>query len=717
MDSAATSQSQTFRPTAVQELLHVSALNAFAIVQPILDSFVNNVAFLRYYNYSTSAVMLAIAILTLGLPTLQFCLRSILHRMGFPRIADQLHKVLLAMLFLVAFSYATRWMSSTFCLADYGVPDELLLLTAILASGWLTQLYYRSEILRQMLLLSLAGVVLYPAVFFLNPAIQEEVLLIPLRTYFQPVTAQSPTPVIFVVFDGLSGMAILDKNHKIDRGRYPSFARLGDRSHFFRNASTVHIRTDHALPAILSGSMPTGTQQPVESEYPLNLFRLLDNSRQFEFSIFEPFTQLAPNHLRRLNRSEGQFRQAFALLETALRVYQRMCLPRAMESWAVDVPREWFRILPPSTAAADTLDGKIVYPWDTGVDLQVQHFVRCLRNTERPGLRFLHLALPHDPWTRLPSGQQYREQRVSDDVIPGGTGQTWVEDEWLVNQGWQRYLFQVQYADACLGAILDKLEETDLFDDALIVVTADHGFAFHKGCSRRDPQSQNLSDLIPVPLLIKYPHQQSGEVSDRNVETIDILPTVADVLGLPADPAWDGQSLRSATVDRPRKTVVAGSDLNSTIIIEAAFPGRFRYVERLHEVFKNRDDGALQNLQFLPELYGKDVSTFLTNGGSEHSLSLTESFTPAEAHKHGFVPCYYAGLVHGMSVDETPAILAVAVNGVIQATTRTSTAPECLGLWTVMVPDSAFSGPNDRVQFYDVERIADTVRLRELKLE
>jgi hypothetical protein len=70
-----------------------------------------------------------------------------------------------------------------------------------------------------------------------------------------------------------------------------------------------------------------------------------------------------------------------------------------------------------------------------------------------------------------------------------------------------------------------------------------------------------------------------------------------------------------------------------------------------------------------------------------------------------------------MSASETPAVLAVAVNGVIQATTRTSTAPECLGLWTVMVPDSAFSGPNDHVQFYDVERIADTVRLRELKLE
>jgi hypothetical protein len=70
-----------------------------------------------------------------------------------------------------------------------------------------------------------------------------------------------------------------------------------------------------------------------------------------------------------------------------------------------------------------------------------------------------------------------------------------------------------------------------------------------------------------------------------------------------------------------------------------------------------------------------------------------------------------------MSADEKPAILAVAVNGVIQVTTRTSTAPGCLGLWTVMVPDSAFSGPNDRVQFYEVERIADTVRLREFKLE
>ncbi len=717
MDSSSTAPTQAFRPTVVQELLHVSALNSFAIVQPILDSLVNNVAFLRYYNYSTAAVGLAIVLLTLGVPALQLCLRAVLHGIGFQKTADVLRGVLMAILFLLAFSYATRWLSSTFWLAQYGLPDELVFFAAILASGWLTRLYFRSEIFRQMLLVSVAGVILYPTVFLLNPAIQEEVLLIPSRTYFQPITAQSPTPVIFVVFDGLSGMAILDENHEIDRQRYPSFARLGDRCHFYRNASTVHTRTDHALPAILSGSMPTGVQHPVESEYPLNLFRLLDNSRQFEFSIFEPYTQLAPSHLRRLNRSEGQVRQAFALLETVLRVYQRMCLPRSMDSWAVEVPREWFRIMPPATAAADTLDGKIAYPWDTGVDLQLQHFIKCLRHTERPGLRFLHLALPHDPWTRLPSGRQYRGQMISQDYIPGGNGKVWAEDDWIVNQSWQRYLFQVQYADVCLGAILDKLEETHLLDDALIVVTADHGFAFHKGCSRRDPQAETLSDLIPVPLLIKYPHQQTGHVSDRNVETIDILPTVADVLGLPADPAWDGQSLLSTTVERPRKTLIPGSGFDSTIVIEAAFPGRFRYVERLHAAFKSDDDGVLQSLQFLPELLGKDVSTLLVDGGSRHSLSLTESLTPVEAYKLGFTPCYHAGLIQGMSTGETPAILAVAVNGVIQATTRTSTDPEYLGLWTVMIPDSAFSGPDDRVQFYEVEHVAGSARLRELKLE
>jgi hypothetical protein len=713
MDSTFDRRAQSYRPTMVQEFLHLSALNSFAVVQPILDSLVNNVAFLRYYDYSPAAVLLAVVLLTLGIPASFLSLRAVLHRLGYPKFADAIRTILMVVLMLLALLYAARWASATLWRALYSLSEDVFFLPAIFTAGWLARLYFRAEIFRQLLSTSAVGVLLFPAVFFLNPAVQEQVLMVPAREYFQPVIARSPASVIFVVFDGLSGMALLDENHEVDRTRYPSFARLSDRCNFYRNASTVHTRTDHALPAILSGSLPTGLQHPVESEYPLNLFRLLDNSRQFQQSIFEPYTQLAPEHLQRIDRQASIPRQTLDLLDTVLRVYQRMCLPQLMDSLALDVPREWFRLLPPAPADPKVLDGKIVYLWDADQDLQVDHFIKCMRPSDQPASRFLHISVPHDPWTRLDSGKQYRRMNIGPDAIPGEDSGSWSDDEWLVNQGWQRYLLQVRFADLCLGRILDRLEETGLFDESMIVVTADHGFAFRAGCSRRDPQGETLSDLIPVPLFIKYPQQTESMISDRNVETIDILPTIADVLGMPKDSNWDGESLMTEVPERPRKMVVA----SPAIILEAAFPGRFEYVDRLHKVFGKGVEGAFTDLQFLPELSGREASPLLSSAQSKLTLTLSEGCLPAEAGEQNLVPCYYHGQMSGATSADKPAILAVTVNGRIQATTRTSVAPTSYGEWSVMVPPHAFTDATDRVQFFEVEQKAGGIELHELLLE
>ena len=714
---ASASPTQTFRPTQSQEFFHLCALNSFAVVQPVLDSLANNVEFLRYYDYSPAAVLLAIALLTFGLPGLIFVFRPVMDRTGSPKCGDVIRTCLMVLLLMLAMFYAARWMSARLWLSGYILSEGLFVLPALLISAWLARYYVRSEMFRQFLSVSAVGVLLFPTVFLLNPAIQEQVLRIPVREYFQPVTALSPTPIIFVVFDGLSGMALLNENHEIDRVRYPSFARLGDRSNYFRNVSTVHTRTDHALPAILSGSYPTGLQNPVENEYPLNLFRLLDNSRQFEQTIFEPYTQMAPEHLQRRPHRKSTLTQTFELLETVLRVYERMCVPRALETLAVDVPREWFRILPPAAADPSILNGKIVYHWDTNHEHQVDHFVSCLNPSTQPALRFLHIGLPHDPWTRLPSGKMYRETMIGLDVIFGGESGHWTQDEWLVNQGWQRYLLQAQYADRCLGRILDRLNETNQFDKSMIIVTADHGFAFRAGSSRREPEAETLSDLIPVPLFIKYPKQQTGVVSDRSVETIDILPTIADTIGIPQDPHWDGLSLLSKEAQRLRKTVIVSAGKTSQVVLEASFPRRFDYVKRLHKVFGNSSDNPGTNLQFIPELIGKHVSAFRIENNSALSIRLDEGLLPAEAEKQGLIPCYFAGRIHGPVSSDKPAIIAVTVNGMIQATTRTSTDPRYAGLWTGMMPDSAFSGRKDRLQFFEVEPVADSFRFHELKLE
>ena len=61
---------------------------------------------------------------------------------------------------------------------------------------------------------------------------------------------------------------------------------------------------------------------------------------------------------------------------------------------------------------------------------------------------------------------------------------------------------------------------------------------------RRDLTPENAHDIAPVPLLVKYPRQRKGEIDPKWARTIDLLPTIADVLGIRLPFRVDGRSLR-----------------------------------------------------------------------------------------------------------------------------------------------------------------------------
>jgi membrane-anchored protein YejM (alkaline phosphatase superfamily) len=154
-------------------------------------------------------------------------------------------------------------------------------------------------------------------------------------------------------------------------------------------------------------------------------------------------------------------------------------------------------------------------------------FVASLEKQGRPGFHFLHIQLPHLPWHYLPSGHAYS---------PFGwftaKGHYLRDPSWAID-AWQRHLLQVGFVDLLLGELLDRLEEIDLYEECLLVVTADHGISFWPGWHYGSLKDQNHpEDALAVPLLIKLPNQRRGEVSWRNVESIDIAPTIAEVIGV-----------------------------------------------------------------------------------------------------------------------------------------------------------------------------------------
>ena len=173
----------------------------------------------------------------------------------------------------------------------------------------------------------------------------------------------------------------------------------------------------------------------------------------------------------------------------------------------------------------------------------------------QPTLYFLHALISHYPFDLLPNGKQNATMAT----LPARLGkQRWPSDQpWAVAQQYQRHLLQMGFVDGLLGDLVGRLKQVGLYDEAMLVVTADHGMSYTAGTSQREFSSENAAEIMRVPLIIKYPGRidVTAHVSDANVETVDVLPTIADALAIDVPWPIDGTSLLDP--ERPARPVKA----------------------------------------------------------------------------------------------------------------------------------------------------------------
>ena len=141
-------------------------------------------------------------------------------------------------------------------------------------------------------------------------------------------------------------------------------------------------------------------------------------------------------------------------------------------------------------------------------------------------------------------------------------------DDYLTRHNEQRYLLQLGFVDRLLGRLVARLKSQGMYDDTLIVVTADHGFAWQVGVpTRRSVSPSNVEELGPVPLFVKAPGQTRGRVSDALARTLDVTPTIADVLNVPLGYRADGSSAFSRAVRARRQVSLTERDFSSVVRI------------------------------------------------------------------------------------------------------------------------------------------------------
>jgi hypothetical protein len=699
------------------DILHLFTLSSFAVSQTLYDHIANTPALVTRNVNGPAALLVLVFILSALVPLTLTVVELVASFLG-RRAREATHIVLMLFLFLVLILPVLNRFT-----ADWRAV--YVLICGILLATIAAMAYSAAPRVRSVLTVASPAILIFPGVFLFHSCVTN--FLFP--DVLSRTTAKRPVPIVMVVFDEFCGITLENEAHEIDASRYPNFAKLAATSDWYRNATAVHARTSQAIPAILTGNRMRKERAPIVTEYPNNLLDVMARSSSHEPVIFEPYTLMAPEmRAGYFLEHQSALLPAYNLLPTLGIVFLHHLCPVEERVELPPIPRNWFGLNLLEDVNRLQRNGIIRWPWTSHRDEQLDHFLNCIRprkanagDDERPQFLFMHYILPHVPLVYLPSGKKYQldvDFRTVGGVIGYGFAEpNWKQDELAVARAHQRYLLQVGFVDHCLGRLQDRLREQGVFDDCLLIVTADHGTSFRTRLPRREPLDEATGDVMSIPLFIKWPGQKAGKVSDRNVESVDILPTIAEFLGLPVPIPHEGESfLDEKRPERPEKVMLHGAEFH----ISKAFPQR----QSTHNLMVSRFGAGngwkgVYSLGPHQELVGRPVSSMTLGAPVGVVVQLETKWSRVPDSARGQYPGFLAGFALAPRIDDYPIFLAVAVNGVIQGVTRTydfrtgaeDKSHDHQNHWELCIPEEAFHAGDNQFDYYVVRKVGSEFTL------
>jgi Sulfatase len=305
------------------------------------------------------------------------------------------------------------------------------------------------------------------------------------------------TPIVEVVFDELPTATLMDPSGThVDAKRFPGFARLAASATWYRDNTTVADFTGRAVPAIETGVNPGYDILPLASQQPNSIFSLLGG--KYKFNVSEPVTKLCPASLCPANKGAEQAGKGLSAGEFAQDLFKK---PN---------PKDFAR------------------------------FLRRIRPGDRT-FNFIHFELPHEPFHFLPDGRSYNHAPISD--VGNYNAQLWAGGVGGAAETWQRHYLQTGYADRLIARVIARMKRVGIWSRALLVVTADHGISFDPRTLRRVATEDNFGGVANPPLFIRYPAQNSGVASDADTRSVDVVPTIAQAVGVDLTYPTDGSPI------------------------------------------------------------------------------------------------------------------------------------------------------------------------------
>jgi Sulfatase len=660
------------------------ALTGLAITQPVLDVLGNSPETFVFRGVD-GAQLVVFALLVALLPGLALWALGAATRVFGPSVRAGVHLATVAALVGVAVLVAVR-------LADLAKgPTALLIAVAAAVAGGV--LYTRVAGARSFLLYLSPLPLVAAALFLFSSPVSG---LVDGGDTEVVEDVGSDQPVVMLVLDEFPTATLLDDRGQVDATQFPNFARLAERSTWFRNYTTHNAGTVQAVPSLLSGQLPTRGRAPLVTDWPTNLFTLLGGS--YDMAVQETVTQLCPpnvcgNDSRTVTQRtpvdgeglEGAVGDATDVLR------QLVSLNAEPEVEIDEFTEETVSVPAPEEMGAEDRNQVTNQP------TRFTDFLDGMVRDEDPTLHFVHLILPHGPWRFYPDGTEY----VSPDGDPEGEiAGTWA-DAWPAEMTRFRLELQAQYTDALVGRTIDRMQESGLWDDALFVVVADHGGAFVVGEPGRALGEDNAFEVMWTPLFIRDPDLAHG-IDETDVEATDLLPTMADLLDVDLPYEVDGASAVSAPDTSGTKRY---QRLQNAFQVE---PDALLDIDTASNYARLLDDhwpivevdapvAGFYRRYPLGGLYGQAVAD-LTVGEPAGTATLDQR-DGLEGGGDGALPAYLGGEIDVDGAGDDTWVV-VAVNGVVQGFSQLFPMVDTESAYSILLSQEAASGAGHQVDLY-----------------
>jgi hypothetical protein len=687
-------------------------LAGVAVTQPVLDLFGRNPTFFVAGRYESSQIVW-FGIVVAVVPGAAVFLVTALAGLVRPRFAPVFHGLgvaLVAALFGLALCRTYRLDGLV-----YVVPVVVALGVAVAVAE------HRFRPARQFLAYLALGNVAFLALF-LTSSPTAELLGGSTVAGTQGTVVVPPLdgPVVVVVLDEFPVTAIMRSDGTVNDSRYPNIAELAERSTWFRNAASEASTTRASAPTILTGSRTAPHVLPIVEQHPRNYFSLFGDG--YPVNRYELLTDMCPAVACESLPPQPMSR----LLDDASLVYRHRVLPPDLRSGLPPVDVAWGNFgdvddaAPGDAAPSATETSSTTEPPDfmaeareirddasgTGAAGQAEVFRRQVELIgAEPSVNFAHVLLPHHPYRLTPWGDgPLPVIRFIDESSSGGGRLPEVDDPaygFRFRQVYVMQAMQVGAVDVLLGEMIDHLEAVGAWDDALVVVTSDHGIDMSApGFTRREDGS-NTDELFRVPLFVKAPGQSEGVVDDAPASTVDILPSIIDLLDIETDWEMEGHSLFDGSEPSIDRHVQGG--VEAPMLLAAAHEAQFP---------RGDDWVGLAAVGEGEDLVGTPVGAYRGGVASELSWVLEDEEVLEDLSLAvDRVPYVMEGTVSG-GVGRPPE-LVVAVNGTLAGTLGGYLADGDSWSFTGYVAPFFEDGRNEVVA-YEVERTGGTVTLHPL---